>query len=697
MNAPAKNPTARPRGQEEKLLFGFAVHDHQPVGNFREIVARAHERAYGPFLRSIKRHPTVNFSLHVSGALLEWMEEDAPETLASIRDMVAAGQCEILAGTYYEALAPVAPEHDVKSSIVAYARKLSNLFGSTPRGMWIAERVYEPHLPRTLAEAGMRFTALDDWHFKVAGIPASELDRPWLAEHQGATLAVCPISEHLRYLVPFAPVDEVISHLRELFENGTLFTCLADDGEKFGEWPGTYDLCYDDGWLEAFFTALVDNGDWLRVITLGQAVESLPASGPAYLPATSYREMTRWALPAETRKRLQRLGPNFDEGGAYEDLVAGGAFRSFFHKYPESNYFHERVQEVSRRLEGSAALKAEEIEQVRSHLWRAEANDAYWHGVFGGFYLPHLRRGVKNELISAEEKLDRYSKTWESEEVGDLDADGAAEIKLKNENVVAVLAGQGLRLIEFARRSPPTVLTDVPARRYEPYHDGLNAKEERGHDEPETIHTPRGAKEPGLRKFLVYDRRPKNSFMERLFAGETDLDSYAREAGVEFAPLDWSEPTRSTAGWRARGLLTNHDSGTLSVDKEIALTNRGLTSHYIVKMDLAKTLIVGVEITLSLQSELKDKAFVKGQKTYACDSNFEARADTSFVIGDRLADWEIALTLEPAYALWHVPVFTVNCSESGFEKVYQGSSFFFWARFPEGETALESTFAVTLR
>jgi hypothetical protein len=697
MNGSAKRPAPRLGRRREELFFAFAVHNHQPVGNFPEIVARVHERAYAPFLRGISAHPAVNFSLHISGALLEWMEEEASSTVDKIRGMVAAGQCEILAGTYYEALAPVAPEHDVKSSIVAYARKLEKLFGAAPKGLWIAERVYEPHLPELLGETGMGFAALDDWHFKIAGIPANELYRPWLAEHQGATLTVCPISERLRYLVPFAPVEEVISYLRELFEKGAYLACLADDGEKFGEWPGTHRHCYDDGWLEAFFAALDDNRNWLRVVSLGEAVETLPASGPAYLPATSYREMTRWALPSERQKRLERLGPDFGAGGTFADLVPGGSFRSFFHKYPEANYFHKRVQEVSQRLEASGGLTASERDEVRRHLWRAEANDAYWHGVFGGFYLPHLRRGVKTELIRAEDTLDRSLKTWQSEETGDLDANGAVEIKLKNENVVAVLTGRGLNVIEFVRRSPPATLTDVPARRYEPYHDRLNAPDEEVRSGAESIHAPRGVKEKDLEKFLVYDRRPKDSFLERIFAGGTDLGAYARENGVEFTPFSWAEPIRAQAGWRARGLLTGLDFGTLNVDKETVLTDRGLAAHYVVDTDLAKELIFGLEITLSLQSEANDNALIKGVKNYRCDDNFETRAGNRLAILDYLAGWELIITLEPAYELWHVPLYTVNCSESGFEKTYQGSSFFFWRRFREGEKTFESSVAITVR
>jgi len=32
--------------------------------------------------------------------------------------------------------------------------------------------------------------------------------------------------------------------------------------------------------------------------------------------------------------------------------------------------------------------------ESRDHLWRAQCNCPYWHGVFGGLYLPHLRAAV---------------------------------------------------------------------------------------------------------------------------------------------------------------------------------------------------------------------------------------------------------------------------------------------------------------
>jgi hypothetical protein len=90
------------------------------------------------------------------------------------------------------------------------------------------------------------------------------------------------------------------------------------------------------------------------------------------------------------------------------------------------------------------------------------------------------------------------------------------------------------------------------------------------------------------------------------------------------------------------------------------------------------------------------RGFLRSRGEFGFNDVFAAPEETAFVIADRLAEWEITLTLEPAYALWHAPIYTVNCSECGFEKVYQGSSFFFWRRQPEGESSFESSIALKI-
>lgn len=670
----------------DPLLFAFGVHNHQPVGNFPEVIARAHRRAYAPFLETLRRHPGVNFSLHLSGSLWEWLADNASDTVELIRELAARGQCEILAGTYYEALAPVAPARDVSESITAYADALEAAFGARPRGMWLAERVYEPHLPELLAGAGIQYTAVDDWHFRAAGFDVAVLDRPWLAEHQGATVALCPISQRLRYLVPFAAPEEVLAHFRELYDAGAQMTCLADDGEKFGEWPRTHEHCYRNGWLERFLALVDENRAWLRTTTLGEAVATVPAAGPAYLPATSYYEMTRWAMPTAAQQRLAALGNDFASNGAAGDLAPGASFRSFFHKYPEVNFFHKRVQEVSRRAAAADDLRSDIRSSLRRHLWRAQANDAYWHGVFGGCYLPHLRRGVKEELLSAEALLDNCLGTTVAEEVCDFDADGGLEVTLKNDAVVAVLkAAEGLAAAEFSRRSPPTVLTDVASRRAEPYHAEVGKRDDGA---LATIHAPRADKEPGLERLLVYDRRPRYWGLDRLLAAEAALAAYAAEEAVEWVDVAWTAAARAKTGWDLRGTWRLPEGGDVAVDKTISLTAAGLEFRFRVESELLRPVRYGLEFSLSLTSAEEGGAVVDASGPRPCSEVWEAAPAREVRLVDRSAGWEVRLEAEPAALAWHVPLYTVSCSESGFEKVYQGSSLFLSHELPAGKNVL---------
>ena len=53
----------------------FALHCHQPQGNFDAVIEEACDRAYLPFLDVLEAHPSISVNLHYSGSLLEWLDE----------------------------------------------------------------------------------------------------------------------------------------------------------------------------------------------------------------------------------------------------------------------------------------------------------------------------------------------------------------------------------------------------------------------------------------------------------------------------------------------------------------------------------------------------------------------------------------------------------------------------------------------
>ena len=95
------------------VRFVLGVHGHQPVGNFPEVFSEAYRRSYVPFLDVLSEFPQIPFA--------------------------------------------------------------KRRFGVTARGMWLAERVWEPHLARPLAEAGVEYVILEDNHCRSAGLSDEDL------------------------------------------------------------------------------------------------------------------------------------------------------------------------------------------------------------------------------------------------------------------------------------------------------------------------------------------------------------------------------------------------------------------------------------------------------------------------------------------------------------------------------------------
>ena len=172
-------------------------------------------------------YPDLPFVLHTSGPLLEWLVENQHGYIARMKALVDSGRVEILGGGFFEPILTMIPHRDRVGQIRAFADYLEEVFGVRPRGVWIAERVWEQHLVSALAEAGVEYTVLDDFHFQRAGVDDREMKGFFLTEEDGHLLKVFPISERLRYLIPFREPHDCYEHLRRVAaERPRLGGCL---------------------------------------------------------------------------------------------------------------------------------------------------------------------------------------------------------------------------------------------------------------------------------------------------------------------------------------------------------------------------------------------------------------------------------------------------------------------------------------
>jgi 4-alpha-glucanotransferase len=619
------------------IRFVFGLHLHQPVGNFDHVFAQHVEDVYRPLLERLASRDFLPIALHLSGPLLEWLESHEPAYLDRLGTLASDGKIEILLAGFYEPVLAALPRADRVEQIRWMHEAVQRRFGVDARGLWLTERVWEPELAADLAEAGVRYALVDDRHFLATGFPAERLHAPFWTESDGRRVALFPIDERLRYLIPFRPPEETAGYLHELRSAGHRLAVLADDGEKFGGWPGTKEWVYGRGWIDHFMNVIggqVARGE-VRLSRLDEALEEVPSNGIAYLPTASYTEMESWSLPPDAALRLARLRRDLGEArvsGPDGALVRGAHWRNFLAKYSESNRMHKKMQALSAlcRRRGNPA-------EARRAIGRAQCNDAYWHGVFGGLYLPHLRDAIWRELARAEGELRRgKGLAWE---VLDFDADGHPEIWVHSESFSALVSPvRGASVEEYTFFGSGINYANVLTRRREAYHDlaleRAAAAAEHGDGGTASIHDI----EEGIRLDAPppIDREDRALLVERLLPAWLGQEQYA--TGDYPRVHSWAALPFHHVAQRRRGAL------------EIACAAEN-------GVRLAKLIRFGSDGELTVR--------------YAWDPG--AAPEEVFTTELSLAG---QLTVEPTpdAEIWRYPIETVAKSERGLDRTRQGES-----------------------
>jgi hypothetical protein len=459
------------------LLLG--VHAHQPAGNFPEVVDEAHRKSYGPFLRTVHRYPEFRFAIHFSGWLLAFLLEHYPEDMALLAEMVARRQAELFGGGDMEPVLASIPARDRIGQLNALADRLERAFGQRPHGAWLTERVWEATVVPSLEDAGVEFVTVDDYHFLCAGREIGELRGYFTTEEEGRRLDLFPISEQLRYRVPFAPADETVRYIESLAGTEELPAAAIyfDDIEKFGIWPETYEWVFEKKWLEQFIEGVLAS-PVIRTRHFREFRRETRTRGIVYLPTTSYMEMGEWSLPAARADEFAALIAQEKSQGRYDrfkPFLRGGIWRGFFSRYTEANWMHKRMLALSARV--AALPAAARTDSMVALLYRGQANDAYWHGLFGGLYLPHLRRAVWNALIALEAELDAVQPT--DRDAVDVDLDGHEEVFLHSPKLLGVVRDDAeAAAIELSSYPLQHNFGDTLMRRREHYHGKLERSEE---------------------------------------------------------------------------------------------------------------------------------------------------------------------------------------------------------------------------
>jgi len=679
------------------VLFTFGLHAHQPEGNFGHVFEDHLRDVYEPFLRKAVQGDLLPLTLHISGPLLEWLERNNGGYLDLIGELTSQGKLELLLSGFHEPILPSLLKEDRLTQIVWMREALRRLFGAEATGLWLTERVWEPELAADLVEAGVEYVLVDDRHFVASGFSRDALHAPFRTEASGKSLGVFAIDEKLRYLIPFHAPEDTASYLKRLRANGSRLAVAADDIEKFGGWPGTREWVYEKGWLDGFIQVVreLQEAGEIRMATFSEALSQAPSGGLVYLPSASYREMEEWALPSEAYARIAELKDilgeeRFTRGES--PLIRGSHWRNFLVKYPESNRMHKKMLALSQ-----LCRERGDPEAPRRALGRAQCNDAYWHGVFGGLYLRHLRDTVWRNLAEAEGLL-RAGERLEWEE-RDLDLDGHTEIWVHSSEFSALVSPhRGGTVEELTRFRSGVNLANTLTRRREPYHQRGEIPEGRG-EVPR--HGADGEEQPWEERHGAHPGSQEEG-------GDSAPSIHDLEEGLRFSELPPVDPDDraiflerivpaevSEAEYRSGmfSVLRSWGHRELALEEIVGVPVQGEGPSSPTELEASNEDPPSGESGLAVEIRLASPAAGSLLKTllflptgtveahFAWDSSrFPAEA---FFTTELSLAGDAELEVSPNGDIWRFPISTFSKSERGFDETVQGESVL--VRWPVGE------------
>jgi alpha-amylase/alpha-mannosidase (GH57 family) len=669
--------------QSISLLLG--VHAHQPVGNFPHVVDEAHERCYRPFLQTLHRFPEFRYAIHFSGWLLDYLLQKYPEDMALLHEMVQRGQAELFGAGDTEPVLAVIPARDRLGQIQKLSNKLEQKLGERPAGAWLTERVWEATVVPALADSGIRYVTVDDYHFLCAGKLQADLDGFFSTEEDGRRLDLFPISEALRYRLPFSPAPEAVQYLEGLArEGGEAAAIYFDDIEKFGIWPETYEWVYEKGWLVDFIQGVLASPT-IRTSSYRDYHARCRTRGVVYLPTTSYIEMNEWTLPAAAAGHFAELVTASKEQGRFEQdkaFLRGGIWKNFLTRYPEANWMHKRMLSLSQRLAELPAGK--ETPEMREKLYEAQANDAYWHGLFGGIYLPHLRRAVYQAMVRLESLLD-HAQPRPKKVRTDLDLDGREEIFLHNGTLqaVALLDGSG-SLCELDAYELGHNFGDTLRRQSEHYYRKMHLSSDA------EAHAGAGIASPHDRvsfkheigpQDLVTDASGKTMFRDAWLPAEDALG----EAVHYVAEVDTGH---------AHGVAFAGEVNGVEVGKHITLADNRLSVAYRVGAETAGMFMTELNLAMPSCDGPAGRFVYRNGIPGGFGQLLELEELTEITLEDDVLGGVLVLRTSRPVRFRAFPCFTVSQSEAGFEKIMQAVTIMLWwplqKRFKEVIVELEA-------
>jgi hypothetical protein len=379
--------------------------------------------------------------------------------------------------------------------------------------------------------------------------------------------------------------------------------------------------------------------------------------------------MEEWALPPAQAADLATLKTKVGaEAERYSPFLRGGHWKQFLVRYSEANRAHKKMLALRgmlpRRTRPTAAW---------SDLYAAQCNDAYWHGWFGGVYLPGLRHQTWIRLARVERALRRGQAV--GVEQLDLDLDGQPEVWVHSSSLSALVQPhRGGTLVEWTDLRREINILNVLTRRPEWYHPKL-CQEAAGE-----LPGVGGPVPADAREALAYDPWDRASFRDRFLGGAPSAEALAYRAAKEHG--DFADATYAHALEpdgvrleRAGTVRTADGPCPVTIAKRLHFDTRGrLTATYRIAGGNGQPLRTwfATELNLFLPGLVEGGGDIRVGRRRLAPGEPGAAGGTRAVLREGHGAREVALAFSRPAEIAVAPIRTVNQTEEGFQMMCQG-------------------------
>ncbi|MES2631210.1 MAG: glycoside hydrolase family 57 protein [Patescibacteria group bacterium] len=296
--------------------------DPQSNRNNEKIFNKVANKSYRPMNALLEKllhaHPEFKVSLSITGTFIEQAKQWTPDVMESFKRLVATGQVEIVAETYYHSLAFFYSRTEFERQVEAHKTKIRELFGVETSVFRNTELAYNDELAQWADTYGFKGILAEGWDPILDWRSPNFVYKPEGTENIALLLKNYRLSDDLAFRFsnrawqewPLT-VDKYNSWLESSIQDQPLIN-LFMDYETFGEHQ------WEDTGIFTFFEEFVDR--WLKdenntFYTASEAIAANEPAGVISMPNTvtwadSERDLTAWlgnSMQHEAMKHIYSL------------------------------------------------------------------------------------------------------------------------------------------------------------------------------------------------------------------------------------------------------------------------------------------------------------------------------------------------------------------------------------------------------